>query len=122
MKLSMTIFLTIMISLPLLAGKKPLIEDYNEVVAAAKAEIQKQLTPPEGELLQFARKYGVKGTFEVKITIHEKGKVATVFFVSRSDDADIRSQNLLGERLKEMKFPFKMPKGKDYQFNYKFSF
>ena len=55
------------------------------------------------------------------ITIHEKGKVATVFVVSNKGGA-IKQQNLVKDFVKEFRLSFKMPKGKDYKFQYIFKF
>ncbi|HPE57257.1 MAG TPA: hypothetical protein P5514_13390 [Bacteroidales bacterium] len=120
MKKVILLILTI-ISVSAYAGKKPLIEDYDKVVAAAKAEIEKSLQAPEGELFLFAQAKGISGTFSFDITIHEKGLVATVFVVS-NEAGTIKSQNNLKDFVKAMKFNFKMPKGKDYKFNYVFNF
>lgn len=120
MKKAILILFTI-ISISAYAGKKPLIEDYEKVVATAKAELEKSLQAPEGELYLFAQENAISGTFSFDITIHEKGLVATVFVASNEGES-IKSQNMLKDFVKAMKFNFKMPKGKDYKFNYLFKF
>ncbi len=109
------------ISISTFAGKKPLIEDYEQVVATAKQEIEQSLQGPEGELYLFVHENNISGTFSFDITLHEKGKVATVF-VKSNEGGSIKSQNMLKDFVKDMKFNFKMPKGKDYKFNYLFKF
>jgi len=103
------------------AGKKPLIENYDEVVAAATNALDKAMQGPEGEIYLFASEKNIYGKFDFDITIHEKGLVATVFVNSR-EDGSIQSQNMLKDFVKDLKFNFKMPKGKDYKFNYVFLF
>lgn len=118
--------LTLIILLSLLIGgvyaqKKVLIEDYQKVIEAAKAEFDEAMKAPEGALYLFAEKYQIKGTFNLSITIHEKGKVATVF-VKKNDGGSIKSQNTLKDYLMTYKFNFKMPKGNDYKFDHTFQF
>lgn len=104
-----------------LPGKKPLIEKYDEVVEAAMQQLNKSMEGPEGELFLFQQSSGIKGLYDFDITLHEKGEVATVF-VRRNEGGSISFQNKLKDFLKEMEFDFKMPKGKDYKFNYTFNF
>ncbi len=118
--------LTLIILLSLLIGgvyaqKKVLIEDYQKVIEAAKAEFDEAMKAPEGALYLFAEKHQIKGTFNLSITIHEKGKVATVF-VKKNDGGSIKSQNTLKDYLMTYKFNFKMPKGNDYKFDHTFQF
>jgi len=101
--------------------KKPFIEDYNKVVAAAKLELEQAVLAPEGTLYLFQQETGISGSYSFDITLHEKGKVATVF-VTGNEGGTIKFQNQLKDFVKEMKFNFKMPKGKDYKFNYEFNF
>jgi hypothetical protein len=118
MKKLALLFLTL-VSLTVYAGKKPLIEDYDKVVATAIAEIEQALQAPEGDLYLFVQENQISGTFSFDITLHEKGKVATVF-VKSNEGGTIKSQNMLKDFVKAMDFNFKMPKGKDYKFNYVF--
>ncbi|MCB2222387.1 MAG: hypothetical protein KQI35_18530 [Bacteroidetes bacterium] len=120
MKKAICLLLAIL-SLSAYAGKKPLIEDYDKVVATAIKEIEQAMEAPEGELYLFAKENEISGTFSFDITLHEKGLVATVF-VKSNEGGTIKSQNMLKDYVKAMKFEFKMPKGKDYKFNYIFKF
>lgn len=120
MKKLFLIFL-LLSSITVNADKKPLIEDYDEVVATAKTAIQKSMEAPEGELHLFVQENKISGRFEFEITIHEKGLVATVF-VKSNEGGSIQSQNKLKDFVKNIKFDFKMPKGKSYKFSYLFNF
>ena len=99
------------------AQKKPLIEKYDEVVAAAIDELDKSLEGPEGQLYLLKQEYNLIGNYTLAIQIHEKGRVASVFVKDKADH-DIRSQNMIKDFIKNLKFNFKMPKGKDYKFEY----
>lgn len=105
----------------LYAQKKILIEDTQKVIETAKAELDEAMKAPDGNLYLFAQKYQITGSFEIKLTIHEKGKVATVF-VEKNEGGSIKSQNMFKDYLMKQKFNFKMPKGNDYKFNYTFNF
>jgi len=118
------LFLIVLIGLftaNLYAQKKVLIEDQQQIVETAKAELDKAMESPEGEIYLFAEKYNIKGLFEFSITIHEKGKVASVF-VRKNEGGSISSQNMLKDYIMEYRFNFKMPKGNDYKFDYTFQF
>jgi hypothetical protein len=97
--------------------KKVLIEQYDAVVETAKAELDLSNQGPEGELYLLKQKYDLKGTYTLVLQIHEKGNVASVF-VKEKQNHDIRSQNMVKDFLKDFEFHFKMPKGKDYKFEY----
>jgi hypothetical protein len=120
MKKLFLIFL-LLSSITVNADKKPLIEDYDEVVATAKTVIEKSMEAPEGELYLFVQENNISGRFEFELTIHEKGLVATVFVKSNAGGS-IQSQNKLKDFVKNIKFDFKMPKGKSYKFSYLFNF
>jgi hypothetical protein len=103
------------------AQKKVLIEDHQKIIETASAALDKAMESPEGEIYLFAEKYNIKGLFEFSITIHEKGKVVSVF-VKKNEGGSIASQNLLKDYVMEYRFNFKMPKGNDYKFDYTFQF
>ncbi len=103
------------------AQKKILIEEQQKIVATAKAELDEAMKGPEGTLYLLAEKYQITGNFELSITIHEKGKVVTVF-VKSNEGGSIKSQNTLKDYLMTYRFNFKMPKGNDYKFNHTFNF
>lgn len=108
-------------TLTALGQKKPLIDNFDKVVAQAKLEIEQSMKGPEGGLYLFTQEYEITGTYDFDITLHEKGKVATVY-VKGSEGGTIKKQNMLKDFVKDMQFNFKMPKGKDYKFNYVFKF
>jgi hypothetical protein len=100
------------------AQKKSLYE-YDDVVALAKSELDSSMHV--GVFKEFAVKNRVKGEYIMDITIHEKGKVLTVFSVSNDTD-DLKKQTLVKDFLRKFLFTFKMPKGRTYKFQYTFSF
>jgi hypothetical protein len=116
MRIGLFIILLITVSFSF-AQKKPLIEKYDEVVAAALEELDQSLEPPDGELYLLKMEKDLVGKYTFVIQIHEKGQVASVFVKEKSDH-DIRSQNMVKDFIKDFKFNFKMPKGKDYKFEY----
>ena len=61
------------------------------------------------------------GEYTFDISIHEKGKTASVFCDSR-EGGSIAMQNKLKDFIKEFQYYFKMPKGKKYKFTYTFKF
>ncbi len=120
MKFQLVIFL-LLLSVGAFAQKNMLIEEYDKVAAQGKIELDEAMKGPEGELFLFKQESGITGIYDFDITLHEKGKVATVF-VRRNEGGTIKMQNKLKDFVKEMKFNFKMPKGKDYKFSYTFNF
>ncbi len=120
MKTTLTI-LFVGIALTAITQKKPFIERYDEVVKTASTYLDDAMQGPEGELYLLKEEWGMDGIYDFDITLHEKGEVATVF-VNGREGGSISMQNHLKDHIKEMKFKFKMPKGKDYKFNYVFNF
>jgi hypothetical protein len=100
-------------------AQKPLIINYEEAVAKAKAELD--VSMKSGELKEFAVKNNMKGEYIFDITIHERGKVLSVFAVSNDTD-NIKGQNILKDFVRTLSFNFKLPKGKNYKFQYSFQF
>jgi len=111
------VILLILFSVSAYAEKKPLIEKHDAVITAATAELNNSLQGPEGEMFLLKQEHNLIGTYTLVIQIHEKGKVASVF-VKDKNDHDIRSQNMVKDYVKAFQFNFKMPKGKDYKFEY----
>jgi hypothetical protein len=99
--------------------KKVLIEDPEKVMAEAIAEIEEAMKAPEGEIYLFVQENNIKGSYDFDITLREKGEVASVF-VRGNEGGTIKMQNSFKDFIKELKFNFKMPKGKSYKFNYVF--
>lgn len=97
------------------AQKVPYLQEQEEVVQHAKAFLDEQMT---ADLLQWAQKYGVSGNFLLDITVRNKGEVATVFVARAS--GELKSQNALKDYVFDLKFPFKLPKGKSFKFSYEF--
>jgi len=104
-----------------LPEKKPLIESREEVDVAAKKEFKTAMTGPEGVLYLFALENNIKGEYTLKITLGDKGKVTSIFVISR-EGGDIPSQNKVKDAVKAFRFNFKLPKNKDYSFAHKFKF
>ncbi len=100
-------------------AEKPLIQNFDEVVARAKAELDSSMQT--GALKEYAVKSKIKGEYILDITIHERGKVLTVFAVSNDSD-NLKMQTGLKDFLRTLEFNFKMTKGKMYKFQYTFHF
>ncbi len=111
----------IFVSITAFSQKRATIETKYEVIEAAKMEFNQAMQAPQGELYLFKLENNIFGEYTMDITIHEKGKVATVFVVSNKGGA-IKQQNLVKDFVKEFRLSFKMPKGKDYKFQYIFKF
>ena len=101
------------------SATKPLIVNYEEVVAKAKSELDSSMQ--SGALKEFGLKNEIKGKYVMDITIHEKGKVLTVFAVSNDSD-NLKMQNKLKDFVRTLEFSFKLPAGKPYKFQYAFQF
>ncbi len=125
-KMSLVSFLFLTLNTQLLAQKKAFYTTQEEVIEAAyntlnqwmesgqlKEEMEERLEKVTGETQ-------LSGTFVYDITIRNKGEVASVFKVE--SDAPVKVQNYVRNYLKEVKFPFKMPKNKSYKFQYEFKF
>jgi len=121
MKNNLLIIILIIISITAFAQKKVTLETKQEVIEAAKNEFKLAMQAPQGELYLFKQENNISGEYTMDITIHEKGKVATVFVVSNKGGT-IKQQNLVKDFIKEFRLNFKMPKGKDYKFQYIFNF
>jgi len=101
--------------------KRILIENKDRIISEAVKQLDEEMQGPEGEIYLFKTENNISGKFTFDITIHEKGYVATVFVVE-NDGGSIASQNKLKDFIKDFRFWFKMPKGKDYKFQYVFNF
>ena len=121
MKKNLLIITLLFASLTAFTKKRATIETRHEVVEAAKKEFSQAMQAPLGELYLFKQENNITGEYTIDITIHEKGKVATVFVVS-NNGGTIKHQNLVKDFIKEFRLSFKMPKGKDYKFQYIFKF
>jgi hypothetical protein len=103
------------------AENRPLLESKEEIIRQANLDLGKAMTPPEGVLYQFGQKFNIKGTYTLQLTIRDKGNVVSVF-VAEQKDGNIPSQNRLKDAVFAFRLSFKMPKNKDYKFNYTFKF
>ncbi len=121
MKENLLIISLILVSITAFTQKRVTLETRQEVVEAAKKEFNQAMRAPQGELYLFKQENNITGEYTIDITIHEKGKVATVFVVSNKGGT-IKQQNLVKDFVKEFRLSFKMPKGKDYKFQYIFKF
>lgn len=111
----------VLFSLSASAQKKPLIEDRAEVIKKASSAFGNSMKGPEGELYLFAKENQITGTYDFKITLGDRGKVVSIFVVNR-EGGSIKMQNMLKDAVKETRFDFKLPKNKDYAFQYQFKF
>lgn len=100
--------------------KKKLLQEYDQVVAQAKAELD-SLMMPGTAFLQQAAKQNIKGEYILDITVHDKGQVLSVFMVS-SDADDVKMQNRAKDLVRTIVFGFKVPRDKTYKFQYTFQF
>ena len=114
----LTLVILLLIGFASSAQKKSLY-DFEEVTAEAKLELDSSMRV--GELKEWSVKNKVKGEYIMDITIHEKGKVLSVFAVSNDTD-DIKMQNRVKDIIRTIIFNIKMPKGKLYKFQYTFNF
>lgn len=100
---------------------KVLLESQEEIVAAATAELSQAMTAPDGALYRFGQENNITGEYNLQLTIRGKGDVVSVFVASKNN-GNIPSQNKLKDEIFRFQFNFKMPKNKDYKFNYIFKF
>lgn len=104
-----------------LPEKKPLIESKEEVKAEAIKEFNQSMKGPEGDLFLFGVENNIKGEYNFKVTLGDRGKVTSIFVIGR-EGGDIPSQNKVKDAVKAFRFNFKLPKNKDYSFEHKFKF
>src|SRR6185436_1511706 len=101
------------------AQSRPLLYDYDDVIAHANAECDSSMKT--GYLHEMAIKYGIRGEYVMDVTVFEKGKVLSVFAVS-SNATDVKQQNLVKDIIRQMQFGFKLQKGKNYKLQHTFKF
>ena len=121
MKKLILLMLGVVISSGLLAQKKVLLENDDEIIATAIAELDTAMQGPEGYFYQAGQKFAIKGAYTFDITIYEKGQVSSVFAV-KNERGTIDGQNTLKDVIRGYLFNFKMPKGKRYKFQYTFNY
>lgn len=113
------VFISIIFLCLVAFAERPLITNYNEFAAKAKTELDSSMK--SGVLFEFGVKHAIKGEYIMDITVHEKGKVLTVFAVSNDSD-NLSMQNKLKDFVRTIEFSFKLPKGKPYKIQYTFHF
>jgi TonB family protein len=119
-KIRYLLFFFTLLTVQVGSAQKRLIQEYDQVVEAAKFELDSMMKPI-GLLQQEAKKVQVSGEYIMDITVHDKGKVLSVFMVS-SDADDVKLQNKAKDLIRTVEFGFKVPKGKTYKFQYIFNF
>jgi hypothetical protein len=121
MKKIIVLVMVLFISTGLAAQKKVLLEDQDEIVAAAKAELDSAMMSPEGYFYLAGQKYEIRGAYTFDITVFDKGKVVSVFAVE-NNEGTVDGQNTLKDIILTYVFSFQMPKGKRYKFQYTFNY
>jgi hypothetical protein len=101
------------------AQKKPYYTEQEQVVEAARNALNNAVE--SGDFKEWAIKNNMKGSFIFNLTIGgTKGEVYTINALERT--GEVKQQNTLKDYVKSMRFPFKMPKNRSYQFEYEFNF
>jgi len=101
------------------AQKKPFYNEQNQVIEAATKALDNAMQA--GDFKEWSDNYGMKGSYTFNITIGgTKGEVYTIHALERT--GEVKQQNALKDYVKSMRFPFKMPKDRSYQFQYEFKF
>ena len=121
MKTIIPLILALLLGYSMQAQKKPLVESKKEVETLASKEFDMAMTPPEGSLYLFGLENSIKGEYTFKVTLGDRGKVVSIFVVSK-EGGDIPSQNKVKDAVRAFKFNFKLPKDKNFSFEYKFKF
>jgi hypothetical protein len=92
-------------------AQKPLLNSQAEVEAFVHAAMGNDLAA--GKLHEHAVEMSAHGAFSVVITVDHKGEVETVL-VLESTIQEIPVRNFLKDYVKNMRFDFKLPKGKRF--------
>lgn len=121
MKKYILLIFIVLLGIASFAQKKVLIEDKDEIIARANAELDSAMMAPEGALYLFTQKNPIQGEYTFDISIWEKGTVTSIYAVG-NNNGTIDGQNRLRSFLMTFKFNFKMPKGKSYKFRHTFLF
>ncbi len=118
MIIRLTLFTTLMFLSITGFSQKEMHLTAEDVEAAATAELDELMSDPK--FLKILEKEEVKGQYTYQITVKEKGQIASMRFLEKSENADIKGQNFLNNLVKKHKFSFKVPKGNFYKFDYTF--
>lgn len=108
--------LTLFIGFSATAQKRIELNNSEQIVLAAVTNLDKYVNSQKFK--DFTSSNGISGTYLFEVSIRNKGEVVSVRALER--EGDIPSQNALKDFLKAYNFPFKLPKGSTYKFNYKF--
>ena len=119
-KISLLILL-IFFGISAFSQKKVLLEDKDQIIERANAELDSAMTPPEGAIFLWSQKNPIKGEYTFDLSIWEKGTVTSIYVVG-SMGGTIDAQNRFKAFLMSYNFNFKMPKGKSYKFRHTFVF
>lgn len=121
MKNALFLILFAMLGLSSFSQKKELLEDKEQIIQRATAELDTAMMAPEGSIYLWSQKNPIKGEYTFDISIWEKGTVTSIF-AAGNNNGTLDAQNRLRALLMEFQFNFKMPKGKNYKFRYTFTF
>jgi hypothetical protein len=92
-------------------AQKPLLNSQAEVEAFVHAAVAND--QEVGKLHELGVKMAAHGSFSVVMTVDHKGEVETVL-VLESTIQEIPVRNFLKDYVKNMRFEFKLPKGKRF--------
>lgn len=110
--------LSLVITFSASAQKKELLTDPGTIEMRVIDELDAhQLSD---DWAKWYKKNPVKGMFAFDITIWNKGEVVSIRALGRSGEATVPDQNALKNHVKQLKFHFKVPKGKRYKVSYNF--
>jgi hypothetical protein len=113
--------ISLLIAVQIGCSNKPFYNTQDKVVEEAYKSLDYEMK--SGDLKEWADERGMKGNYTFKLTIGgKKGEVISVNTLERSSDGEVMQQNALKNYVKLMRFQFKMPKDKSYQFPYEFKF
>ena len=118
-KIIVTVFFMIG-SLTSKAQKKHL-SNPQEVEQEVHQVLNTALNSDEGLLHKLKSKNNLKGTFVIDLTINDKSHVISVFVVE-NNGGTAQGQTTLKDALIDLKFKFKVPKGKRYKIRHTFIF
>lgn len=117
MKQLLTILLIASASLSF--GQREYLEDRDEIVRRAAAELDAAMRP-EGTLYKAVLKEQLTGSYLLQISLGDKGDIRSVQVLDRQG-GDIPSQNRFKQLVHSARFNyFKTAKGRQYRFEHRF--
>lgn len=100
-------------------GQREYLEDRDEIVRRAAAELDASMQPG-GNIHKVVLKENLRGVYQLQISISDKGDIRSVSVLDRQG-GDIPSQNRFKQLVHDARFSsFKTPKGKQYRFEHRF--